>query len=299
MSAVTVATLHQIGLTFWNRLYRRDLHVTRSDVNSLIAEYEPPEGFGVDADGASGVGLTIAIWAARWVDGGCRIIDSDASYFDAMSMTDLSSSAGSEIRVPWPAFMVRVPKGCLQGPRGSDIAMILVGEQFDLCGSIMASVFYALSGEDDDGLLVKARMPLADLLFNRRVNRTAIDNFEPRLERALCAIVGLLFTMQHTAHFKDGSRNSGVSRRPLRNEPPPHRSIVIGRPINFRAKPSDSHGATGEGTPPAFQTMVRGHIKRQACGPGSLGRKVVWIEPYWRGPEDAPILARPYLVGSP
>lgn len=30
----------------------------------------------------------------------------------------------------------------------------------------------------------------------------------------------------------------------------------------------------------------------------SAGRKVIWIEPYWRGPEEAPILARPFKVGT-
>lgn len=50
--------------------------------------------------------------------------------------------------------------------------------------------------------------------------------------------------------------------------------------------------------PPAIQRLVRGHHKRQVVGIGRSGRRVIWIEPYWRGPEDAPILTRPYKVDS-
>lgn len=53
-----------------------------------------------------------------------------------------------------------------------------------------------------------------------------------------------------------------------------------------------------DGSPPLYQTLVRGHYKRQAHGPGASMRKVIWIEPYWRGPEDADIVVRPYVIGG-
>ena len=45
-------------------------------------------------------------------------------------------------------------------------------------------------------------------------------------------------------------------------------------------------------TAPAVQVLVRGHWKRQAHGPAMAQRKMIHIEPYWRGPEDAPIAVR-------
>jgi hypothetical protein len=41
-----------------------------------------------------------------------------------------------------------------------------------------------------------------------------------------------------------------------------------------------------------------GHYKRQVVGTGRHGRQIIWIEPYWRGPENAPILARPWRIGT-
>ncbi len=57
-----------------------------------------------------------------------------------------------------------------------------------------------------------------------------------------------------------------------------------------------STGAGKKGGPQTVQTLVRGHHKKQPFGPRSTLRKVIWREPFWRGPEDAPIMTRPKLV---
>jgi hypothetical protein len=47
---------------------------------------------------------------------------------------------------------------------------------------------------------------------------------------------------------------------------------------------------------PSVQTLVRGHFKRVAHGAARAERKWVHIEPYWRGPEDAPLAIRPHRL---
>lgn len=42
--------------------------------------------------------------------------------------------------------------------------------------------------------------------------------------------------------------------------------------------------------------LVRGHWKNQAHGPGMTLRKLIHVEPYWRGPEMAELVDRPYLA---
>ena len=43
---------------------------------------------------------------------------------------------------------------------------------------------------------------------------------------------------------------------------------------------------------PSVQTYVHGHWKRVAVGAGRAQRKLVHIQPYWRGDPDAPISTR-------
>lgn len=54
----------------------------------------------------------------------------------------------------------------------------------------------------------------------------------------------------------------------------------------------------GHGGQLALQHMVLGHYKWQAYGPGKSLRKFIHIEPYWRGPEDAPIAVRPHQMSK-
>jgi len=47
---------------------------------------------------------------------------------------------------------------------------------------------------------------------------------------------------------------------------------------------------------PNVQVLVSGHHKMQPHGPGNSLRKLIWREPFWRGPEDAPIAIRPHKL---
>lgn len=46
------------------------------------------------------------------------------------------------------------------------------------------------------------------------------------------------------------------------------------------------------------QSLVRGHWKRQPYGPQGAERKYIHVEPYWRGPEDAPIAVRAHKLNG-
>jgi hypothetical protein len=42
--------------------------------------------------------------------------------------------------------------------------------------------------------------------------------------------------------------------------------------------------------------MVRGHWRRQPHGQENLERKLIWIRPYYKGPDLAAVINKPYLV---
>jgi hypothetical protein len=53
----------------------------------------------------------------------------------------------------------------------------------------------------------------------------------------------------------------------------------------------------GEGIPVTVRTLVAGHWKQQPFGPARAERKLIRIEPYWRGPLDA-VESRPIRVAK-
>jgi hypothetical protein len=70
------------------------------------------------------------------------------------------------------------------------------------------------------------------------------------------------------------------------------RSRIILAPkttIDRSSTPSEHSGSQHVVSSAWVRTRVAGHWRKQACGPRHSERKVIWIAPFWRGPEDAPI----------
>lgn len=59
------------------------------------------------------------------------------------------------------------------------------------------------------------------------------------------------------------------------------RRVVLGPGIEV-----DRAEAPGSGQRLTIRVRVQGHWRRQAHGQGFKERKLIWIEPFWRGPED-------------
>lgn len=65
------------------------------------------------------------------------------------------------------------------------------------------------------------------------------------------------------------------------------RRIYLGAKVPFMQTPEDDK--TGAGHKPTVRTLVSGHWKMQACGPRWTERKLIRVEPFWRGPMDGPV----------
>lgn len=65
-----------------------------------------------------------------------------------------------------------------------------------------------------------------------------------------------------------------------------NRRIYVGAKVPFL---STQESVSGSGAPLLVRTLVSGHWKMQPCGPKQSERKLIRIEPFWRGPLDAPV----------
>lgn len=272
---------------------------------------------------------------AKVADGAFTTLTASHSFLAACALSDVSEAAyGDEVQLPYPAFWVEFPDrffgdepkldfgGCIVAFRGlpqdeRERLTAAVSPDFTedeqervaryIARTQGASAIFLLSRKGMD-FVSDVAPNLFDLLFKPTPQRMAPDSPQPvetsemrAMEVARRVVVGLLHAWQYTSNFQVRERAQRPWLRPGVRQPPLHRTVVFGTPIEIqahaRAYRDAVHAAVRGEAPQAFQRLVRGHYKRQVVGIGRSGRKVIWVQPYWRGPEEAPILARAMKVG--
>ena len=211
-------------------------------------------------------------------------------YAAALMCTTTRGDDVEDLHIPWPAFLVVVPDGLL-----GNYDRLRVW--FNAYGKDMALI--TLCSANREVVPLNLSLPRADMMKPDGDGSDDIVTEEDA--RMACAarrlVAGLLLSMQHTDNFRETvhpQKERGAGRR----GDPEHRVVFIGRPLSVDCRRGLRDYIEGDRkAPPSVQVLVRGHYRRQVVGVGRTGRKVIWIEPFWRGPEDAPILAHPYKVG--
>jgi hypothetical protein len=123
------------------------------------------------------------------------------------------------------------------------------------------------------------------------------------LGRLLANVVLLMTNAADPAHVKRVGK-SHQRWRPLpagRNRVCPIPTTRIFRLVtpvrhDFRGLVSEYLKTGTGGGLKSVQSIVAGHWKMQVHGPQRSARKRIFVEPYWRGPEDAPIALRPHKL---
>jgi hypothetical protein len=98
--------------------------------------------------------------------------------------------------------------------------------------------------------------------------------------------------------LKKGVKNSGKLRRRLQNTQPNTVGVVGGSYVLNRSTSSGSGDGQGD-RHISVRYVVSGHWRHQACGVGLTDRRLMWIQPHWKGPEWAPITAKTCIVTKP
>ncbi len=76
---------------------------------------------------------------------------------------------------------------------------------------------------------------------------------------------------------------------------PECRIYTLGKPVKLDLRLAVKAFVEGRTKGPmTVQRLVAGHHKNQPYGPNSSLRKWIFVEPYWQGPSDSPIVVRPH-----
>ncbi len=133
-----------------------------------------------------------------------------------------------------------------------------------------------------------------------------IDDQEERVAALLGRlIINICLAMSNPNNVRSPKARNKTSTSSKRREieAPEVRTFQLGTPITLDCREAIRdyvlHGTKKHnGSTPSVQVLVRGHWKRQVHGVGRAERRTIWVQPYWRGPEDAPILTRPHVLKS-
>lgn len=228
-----------------------------------------------------------------------------AKYAAALCATEVPEEFAEELRSPWPAWILEVPPGVLHATtaEGAPDPVRRIWVMFKL-----DRWFYWTTNESPASLF-NHRMTASQMTdgSSAKINHEAscwplevtdVDQRAHVLIKRL--IVGTCLAMTSPGNITRAPKEKVPAWR--RREPgaPPikGRTYFVGNPVKIDCRPAIREYLSGSRkSAPSVQHLVRGFWRRQPHGPGSSLRRLTWVEPYWRGPDEAPILTRPKQVG--
>jgi hypothetical protein len=301
----------RLGEALWKETYAHgdEDHVAGENLIKW-ADRQPPEFLDFFDNSQNNL-----VWfaTARWADQAFPTVTMGEKFCAALLATQIPEEMAEEIESPWKAFMIEVPGKMLSVFDGdimqrTRIARILV-HKTDHPQDPWRWIAFGERGQHvwrtgfADQLLKPVQFKEAHHKENYRLGEQAFDEDLHRDERLYVLISRLVFNTCLMVADPDqvkplGSSHKRYASREGRHGLPEQRVFQIGRPINLDCRDAIQEYVEGERTARELkvQSLTRGYFRQQPHGPKLSLRRRQWIEPYWRGPEGAPIVVRPHMI---
>lgn len=241
------------------------------------------------------------VFAGRWGSLACPVARLDLKWSASVCCSSIPEELFGLIRPPWSHFVIELPRGLgftfLINDVETPMASVCVSRLSRAVRSRVAGIVdgwsirpYAASGRS-----VKQAVLTDEQLFSGMQAPEQAPSPCTRTTEMLGPLIGAVCMAfnsggsQKLSGRSDAARRARGARYPTRNE------YMVGRPVvvDLTERVRSHIEGVIRGSL-KVQGIVRGHWKNQPHGTGSTQRKFIHVEPYWRGPEDAPIIIRPH-----
>ena len=249
----------------------------------------------------------LALGTAKWCHAGFPVVTLSEDLLFSLLATKVPWSVADRVQMPWPSFLVKLPPGVLfledLNNKPSTLVHVLMHtakihrdrQQEEL------TLRWGYHGMDAAGFSLDHSGP-KEYLWDEKdeaspmsgllgmYEQTGSDLRTQVLLRRL--MVNVCLSLSDRTHWKLHTRSQlgklRQSKDPIRRE-----YVYVGE-VKYRASQDVRDYCAGTGRLSALtqQSMVAGHWKQVVCGHRGQSRREQWIQPYWRGPEDAPIAVR-------
>lgn len=250
-------------------------------------------------------GDPIYLGSAKWCHFGFNKVQYDAKYAASLACTTFSKSVLAQVRLPWPAFLIEVPKGFLPFGDGDELSLLLVTEWLQT----KAWRVMAFSKKGNQRLQIAEGAAQLLGIEDEREGDLVLSTFQAKSEDRVLSLMSRLIVAtclaltDPTTHKvyqpinkKGPSLGSRFSKR--KNSRPEVRIYEMGKPVKIDCRPIVLSYLAGEGTGKALskQIYVGNYFRWQPYGPRNSLRRWQLIEGHWKGPEDAPIAVRSHVM---
>jgi len=259
-------------------------------------------------------------WHGKWYHYGCQSLDVEEKYAASLCATKVAPGELEYVRLPWPCFVVRVPKFLQHLKVNGEGLRLIVVNHFRYSGNTKVTGKQNLEGEIElerfnlslmtaNKYRILPASSLADWAQPNvghgydefrlvEVEHSEVDRRQ--LEVIGRLVLGAIISMNTKAHRRLGplgpkvKPSLGSPRYGTDNQVVLHK---IGRPVKVDARETIAAYVSGQKSRVTnVRTLVAGHWKNQPHGPKSSLRRWQHIECYWRGDEEAPLIVRPHVI---
>jgi hypothetical protein len=257
-------------------------------------------------------GLVDVVREVLWARCGFpHVVFDDPKLVAQYAFTRPNSCLVEPLSLPWPTFTIDFARGDLP-MEGTYVHRVSVmstrpplwtgfGVQVHFASGLDSATYYRSLVEDDSDLMACAPYPP---YTPEEYQGSAAQARLVATVRRIVANVALALTNQgnYEHRLRVLGRKGSYERR--MSQLPQTKQYILGRGLkvnlDLRREMHEyvEHGHSLKRGPITVQMLVAGHGKWQVCGPGRVGRKWIFVQPYWRGPEDAPILVRPHKLAD-
>ena len=248
----------------------------RKDALQLICDQLSAAGWG-------GMSPILPSMASSWAECGFPSIEMNHSLAASFMCTNIPVESIGDLRMPWRCFWITVPDNLcnakwilvLKARVDGRLKMLSVHDGFMHYGDEPSIAGYL------DGFAGSEHF-IEDGVCKDDSQRDSL--MVGRLFVGVCAEL-------HDRDVASMPRSSGNSRKRDSSDPTVW-THKLTRPVKVNLSQAVRDFCHGKRGSLSVQSLVRGHWKMQPHGPGLSLRKWIHVEPYWRGPDDAPIAVR-------
>ena len=232
-------------------------------------------------ENVAAAGVIDQSFLCSWLDSGFQLIRVGPKLAALYAATTISEESLADFRWPWQAFVVETDDVQIEFSSLSNghvtVGVEARGQPHDLTWSgppekMLTTAF------DGDG----------DVELCHRLSTVAL-----RIVLGACLALSTP-EARHTAERRGRrERNQSPALKFL-----PGVRYVLGNDVKVDLTSHIREYVERGGSSPNVRTLVCGHHKWQAHGPQLTLRKYVWIQPYIRGPESAPMTIRAHSIAD-